>query len=91
MILKTGKDFSDELINLYEETTETAEVSAVDKANNISTVLAATDIDTAYNLLEATNSKLAKLINKGDRYSISFKNLEEVVGYPISTPGLLEF
>jgi hypothetical protein len=75
MILKTGKDFSDKLVKLYEEPSYNTDLDEI----RINTALAATSIDTAYKLLQETNSELAKLIAyDGTRYSISFKNLEKV-------------
>lgn len=87
------KDFSNELIALYEDTEETTNSKEKVETDSTTTVLAATDLDTAHELLQKANSELAGLIKKeSGRYSISFKDLEEVYSIPTEeTPGLLEF
>lgn len=55
------KDFSDELIALYEDTEDPKETTTSEEEakNSIVTVLAAPDLATAYTLLKNTKSEVA--------------------------------
>lgn len=91
------KDFSDELIALYENTEDTEDTKETTTSsevveNSAVTALTVTELKDAHELLQNANPVLAGWIEGGDdRYRISFANLEKAYSMSTKTSGLLEF